>query len=1264
MKDKENNFFHRHKTGIESLIWLVVVFLVGTVALNLLVFKKVFVPVSPFRVLGLLGGLYMKAKSLEAKAKVVLYMASFLFPLFMYLVFYVVFLEKRLRLHYNKETKKNEEKRKHLKGSAHWGSEKEIDYFGYLFPFKESSLPPLIFGQSEDAVLSAPTPDNIITKQKGKYLIGAECGKREGKSPVSNHTLIMGSSGCHEKGALIPLKNGEVKKVEDIISGDVLIGEKGEGVKVLSLHRGRDKMYRITPNHGDSFVVNGGHILHLKKTHSDARLPLYQDISVNNYLSLPRYLKKNYPYSLYKGSIDTYSSSSSPLSVPPYILGILLGDGLLRDYSGSKRVGLCNPDGVILKEFSSWIRSLGGEVRVDVSGGGCTTLWAYSHEKNNPRLWLKELEELHLLGTKAENKFIPLSYKRSNREDRLSLLAGLLDTDGSLERECAYDYITKSKRLAEDIKEVCFSLGLYCKVLKTTKRIKKDTYKKGYSFSSEYYRLYISGNLSVIPNRLKRKHSSSAKEPTFKIRKIEYVGEGDYYGFEVEKSLYLYNDYNIFHNSGKGVSTIIPTLLSYPDSVICYDPAEENYGYTSSYRSTLGKVLHFNPQDESSTLHFNPLEWIRRDNKFILTDIENMTQILIKSTDPKAKFFDDSARDLCKVFIEYVLCFYSKDKQTLFSVATLTSVSGEEGLFTYSSLSKKKSNLLFLLKNLKKEGDDRRETEEHIRMQLDIISSEMEKEKEKKEERERLIKEAMKTPIPFENRKPTKAEATVQVRREHRELFEGESDSSGGLQAFIDKLFFDFQKEKELLYRCPENEWKYTILDNGYNTLCTLRSLGAMKSEQTMGSITQTLNSNLLFFTNNTVASLMDYSSFDAEDLTMKEKPLSIYLSISNDDTERCKTFVELFFTLITRSLSSGSLRGRDGKVYSSYADKYKEEGRHTCLFLIDEFPQLGRMKTIEMGIPFMRKFGVVYMLITQDLNQLSKQDAYGKEGASSIINNMKIVNIKKVGQDKETQEWVSGRLGNETVLLSSTSSSSPLSGDGKGMSNSVSLKEEQRPLMTPTEVTEMDNGEQILLVPSMPPCKFKKIQWYLDPIFKRRANIPTNFDNFLVDKAYYESKNALSSLPEYSCILFSNVVSLEVPLGEEEESSEDDSNRKEDTESPTPVNSTTGRSYGANNIPMARRRPKGEGSSSGGLMEGSDPLRVGREEKIFDKIDPLSILLKGGTTKLRESTHTEEDIPTEESSTEEGESEEDVYDPFASYPKEPSSDNEGNDEE
>ena len=86
---------------------------------------------------------------------------------------------------------------------------------------------------------------------------------------IKGDVVYVGPMGCHGKGTKILMYDGSVKNVEDIVIGDLLIGEHSEPVKVLNLIQGYDTLYEISQNHGDTFTATGKHLLHLTYSKSE-----------------------------------------------------------------------------------------------------------------------------------------------------------------------------------------------------------------------------------------------------------------------------------------------------------------------------------------------------------------------------------------------------------------------------------------------------------------------------------------------------------------------------------------------------------------------------------------------------------------------------------------------------------------------------------------------------------------------------------------------------------------------------------------------------------------------------------------------------------------------------------------------------------------------------------------------------------------------------------------------------------------------------------
>ncbi|CCG42484.1 type IV secretory system conjugative DNA transfer family protein [Magnetospirillum molischianum] len=137
--------------------------------------------------------------------------------------------------------------------------------------------------------------------------------------------------------------------------------------------------------------------------------------------------------------------------------------------------------------------------------------------------------------------------------------------------------------------------------------------------------------------------------------------------------------------SGKGVGLVLPTLLSWPGSVLVLDIKGENWRLTSGWRAAQGqRILKFDPTAESGGLRFNPLAEIRLDSNHAIADAQNIAAMII---DPDGKgladFWAKSGFSWLTAAILYTLYKVRADQgrvATLTDVDTILTASGEGGL--------------------------------------------------------------------------------------------------------------------------------------------------------------------------------------------------------------------------------------------------------------------------------------------------------------------------------------------------------------------------------------------------------------------------------------------------------------------------------------------------------------------------------------------------------------------------------------------------------
>jgi DNA repair protein RadD len=351
-------------------------------------------------------------------------------------------------------------------------------------------------------------------------------------------------TGCHAADHPILMYDGTMKKVQDVCVGDRIMGDDSTPRNVHALCRGRDRMYRLTPHRGEPFVVNGSHILSLVSTNEGKQHPSAQKGGENTHVTVKEYLTKSKSWKhlrkLYRVAVEYDESIDLP--IPPYILGLLLGDGSLID-----GVSLTSNDEELGDEFIRYAHSVGCRVYIHESGGRVPTYRLVSpHNRSN--LVFDVLENLGLRGHYAESKFIPHCFLVSSRESRLQLMAGLMDSDGYWTGK-DFDYITKSRELADDITMLVRSLGFFATCVE--KYCSCQTGAGGW-----YYRLHISGDCSIVPCRRKRHRKIPARRQKKNVLRsgftVEPMPEDDYYGFVLDGNhLYVDGHFMVHHNSGK-----------------------------------------------------------------------------------------------------------------------------------------------------------------------------------------------------------------------------------------------------------------------------------------------------------------------------------------------------------------------------------------------------------------------------------------------------------------------------------------------------------------------------------------------------------------------------------------------------------------------------------------------------------------------------------------------------------------------------------------
>lgn len=366
----------------------------------------------------------------------------------------------------------------------------------------------------------------------------------DGTQPSMLVTGMPGVGKCHRRGDKMLMFDMSVKNVEDIKEDDLLMGDDSKPRRVMALGNGYDDMYEIKPTKGDSMFVNKDHILCVVNTYSGDII----EVSVIDFLNWPKY--KQQKHKLYRVPL-TFEKKS--VYIDPYWLGTWLGDGC----SHTAGITISNWDTAILEHHEEYANEFGLSIsksKIDTRGNDNCRVYtpvrdSAIHGKCNPLM--DALRSYDLSGYAAGDvgrKFIPIDYITNDRNTRLNLLAGIIDSDGSKLRNGCYEITQKNEQLSKDIAQLARSLGYY-----VSYKIKKCSIKS-IGYIGSYYRITISGAHDV-PCKLDRKKSTERKLIKNVLRtgfKILHVGKDDYFGFTLNgNGRYLMQDFVVTHNTYK-----------------------------------------------------------------------------------------------------------------------------------------------------------------------------------------------------------------------------------------------------------------------------------------------------------------------------------------------------------------------------------------------------------------------------------------------------------------------------------------------------------------------------------------------------------------------------------------------------------------------------------------------------------------------------------------------------------------------------------------
>lgn len=386
---------------------------------------------------------------------------------------------------------------------------------------------------------------------------------------------------------IIPTPSG-YKTMQEICVGDFVFDISGNPVRVEAVTEIMQDhtCYRVSFSNGEKVISDAGHLWYLSDRRSkgknggnhwgNAGIKTTEEISQNflvqNYVNGRGYRVRCRRYSLpVTGGIG---GDNIDLPIHPYVLGYWLGDG----HSAAATITTADMDVIehikslgypVIKKSAHYAWSLSDGTR-----GG-------NKEKKEKTVGGK-LNKLDVLN----NKHIPSIYLRASRAQRLELLCGLMDSDGTVSEKGKCSFLSTNERLARDTSELLSSLGIKNRVMINDAKLNGKFISKAYRISFQAHSDFSIFKIKRKAEKLLPRSIQPSRSDRVVIEDVERAESVPVKCIQVEGGSYMITRSFIpTHNS-----TIAAAVVSYIANTHEY---AENYIIANDLKQADSRVAHY-----------------------------------------------------------------------------------------------------------------------------------------------------------------------------------------------------------------------------------------------------------------------------------------------------------------------------------------------------------------------------------------------------------------------------------------------------------------------------------------------------------------------------------------------------------------------------------------------------------------------------------------------------------------------------------------------
>ncbi|WP_458245852.1 helicase-related protein [Streptomyces sp. MAI_2237] len=406
------------------------------------------------------------------------------------------------------------------------------------------------------AVARRPRSDGLLTAFDARLPFTLTEGQQKVSKEIFDdlatehpmHRLLQGEVGSGKAQPLdsLVLTPAGFRRIGDMRVGDEIVVPEGEIALVDGVFpQGERDVWRLVLSDGSSVECDDEH-LWIVGTSCGWHRGQAPKVMTTREIRLDTF-KAN-------GSSKWYIPAATPvdlgddsgLPLDPYLFGLLLGDGSFRH-----NLRLSTIDDEIRDAVAAAVAP--DCHLVPVKGSKCDFTIQLAQRTGGVRNpVIQTLRDLNLWGVTSHAKFIPDQFKNTTVKNRLALLQGLLDTDGTVDADgMSISLCSASRRLADDVAWLVRSLGGRARVLQ-----KKAAFTVSAALPDEY-----------APFRLTRKAERVHPRPTYNtfrrgVRAVEYVGRKPVQCISVahRSHAYVTDNFTVTHNTMVALRAMLATV--------------------------------------------------------------------------------------------------------------------------------------------------------------------------------------------------------------------------------------------------------------------------------------------------------------------------------------------------------------------------------------------------------------------------------------------------------------------------------------------------------------------------------------------------------------------------------------------------------------------------------------------------------------------------------------------------------------------------------